>query len=243
MNKLITIYVKYLVSNEEFDLEVEKSIKVCDLKKLIEKKLNISYINKLLIKHKNRAIPSPLNDENLTLFESHFKNGDTIIIGKADAVGGGPDEFANLSEEFIRKDNVLSSDSNVPDWRCVAKGINLYGICQHDRCVAKGKQVIMNANSKEYDVVNESFMGICPMCHKHFDLDTCSFFMCDYKCEGKYFDKKKDEWVDLPDEIKSTSDRKDYYFDYQKVVEGKEGKVKYKKLILKVIRYHDANDK
>ena len=101
----------------------------------------------------------------------------------------------------------------------------------------------MNANSKEYDVVNESFMGICPMCHKHFDLDTCSFFMCDFKCEGKYFDKKKDEWVDLPDEIRSTSDRKDYYFNYQKVVEVKEGKVKYKKLILKIIRYHDANDK
>lgn len=243
MNKLITIHVKYLVSNEDFDLEVEKSIKVCDLKKLIENKLNISYENKLLIKHKYRPASSLLNDENLTLFESHIKNGDIIIIGKADVVGGGPDEFVNLSDEFIRKDNVLSSDSNVPDWRCVAKGINLYGICQQDRCVAKGKQVIMNVNSKEYDVVNESFMGICPMCHKHFDLDTCSFYMCDFKCEGKYFDKKRDEWVDLPDEIRSTSDRKDYYFDYQKVVEGKEGKVKYKKLILKVIRYHDANDK
>ena len=243
MNKLITIRVKYLVSNEDFDLEVEKSIKVCDLKKLIENKLNISYKNKLLIKHKNRNVPTSLNDENLTLFESHIKNGDIIIIGKADVVGGGPDEFANLSDEFIRKDNVLSSDSNVPDWRCVAKGINLYGICQQDRCVAKGKQVIMNVNSKEYDVVNESFMGICPMYHKHFDLDTCSFYMCDFKCEGKYFDKKRDEWVDLPEEIRSTSDRKDYYFDYKKVVEGKDGKVKYKKLILKVIRYHDANDK
>ena len=100
----------------------------------------------------------------------------------------------------------------------------------------------MNVKSKEYDVVNESFMGICPMCHKHFDLDTCSFFMCDYKREGIYFDKEKDDWVYLPGEINSTSGGKDFYFDYQKVVRGKEGKVKYKKLILKVIRYHDAND-
>ena len=130
MNKLITIHVKCLVSNEDIDLKVEKSIKVCDLKKLIENKLNISYTNKLLIMYKYIVVPSSLNDENRTLFEYHIKNGDILIIGKVDGVGEGSDDFSNISEEFIRKDNVLSSDSNVPDWRCVAKGINLYGICQ-----------------------------------------------------------------------------------------------------------------
>jgi hypothetical protein len=49
----------------------------------------------------------------------------------------------------------------------------------------------------------------------------------------------KDEWVDLPSEILKTSGGKDFYYDYNKVVDGKEGKVKYKKLILKVIEYHD----
>ena len=197
-----------------------------------------------MIKHKDRRNPTSLDDESLTLYEYHIQNDDIITVGMPSvAGGGGPDEFANLSEEFIRKDEVLSSDSNAPDWRAVGRGINLYGICQHDECVVKGKQVIMHVDSKEYNVVEESFMGICPMCKKHFDLDTCSFFMCDYKCEGKYFDKKKDDWVDLPGEIRSTSERKDFYFDFKKVVEGKEGKVKYKSLILRVVRLHDANDK
>jgi len=83
----------------------------------------------------------------------------------------------------------------------------------------------MYVNSKEYDVFDESFKGICPMCNKHFDLDTRSFYMCDYKYEGKYFDKRKDERVDLSGETRSTSDRKDFYFDFKKVVEGKDGKV------------------
>jgi len=232
------------VTDETFEFDVEKSMKVYELKKKIENKLGIRIYNHLMLKNIGRRNENSLNDESLTLNESRVKNGATITIGKSDVKGGGEDEFANLSQEFIRKDEVLSSDSKeVPDWRCIGKGINLYGICEQENCVAKGKQVIMNVYSNEFDVVKESFMGICPMCHKHFDLDTCSFFMCDYKNEGTYFDKKKDEWIDLPGEIESTSDRKDFYFDFKKAVEGKKGTVKYKKLILKVVRYHDANDK
>ena len=241
-NKEIKIFIKCLINNQTYEMDVDRSIKVYELKKKIENKVNFPINEKLMIKNIKRRNPICLNDESLTLYEYHIKNDGSIIIGKTD-VKGVSDDFANLNEEFIRKDKVLSSDSNVPDWRCVGKGINLYGICQQDRCVANGKQVIMHVYSEEYDVVNESFMGICPMCKKHFDLDTCSFYMCDFKCEGKYFDKKKDEWVDLPDEIRSTSGGKDFYFDYKKVVEGKEAELKYKKLKLKVVRFHDANDK
>ena len=244
-NKTKTIYIKYLRDvKKNFELEVERSIKVYELKKKIENKLGIAIHNHLMLKKAHRRNSISLTDENLTLDKCRITNGDEIIIVNTDVVGGGPDEFANLSKEFIRKDEVLSSDSkNVPDWRSVGPGINLYGICEQENCVAKGKQVIMHVYSNEFDVIKESFMGICPMCHKHFDLDTCSFFKCDYKTEGTYFDKKKDEWVDLPGEIENTSDGKDFYFDYKKVVQGKDGKVKYKKLILKVVRYHDANDK
>ena len=164
------------------------------------------------------------------------------INGPARCGGGGEESnrFANLSEEFIRKDNVSKYNPNIPKWRLIGKGINLYGICQNSNCVAKGKPVIKHVDSKEYDVYNEGFMGICPMCNKHFDLDTCSFYHCDYKCEGTYFDKSKDNWVDLPGDIQKTSGGKDFYYDYNKPVRGKEGKVKYKKLVLKVIQYHDS---
>ena len=160
-----------------------------------------------------------------------------FIVNQAISDGGGEDsvKFANLSNEFVR--NVVV-DPKFPDWRIIGKGINLFGICSNSSCAADGRQVIMPVTSSEYDLYGEGFLGICPMCKKHIELDTCGFYMCDYKCEGKYFDKWKDDWVDLPNEIHKTSDGKISYYDYNKSVDKKEGKVRYKKLVLKVINYH-----
>ena len=169
-------------------------------------------------------------------------NNDCTLVLISGYCGGGSgndyDTFANLSDEFIKRLDV-SDDDNIPDWRTVGKGINLYGICLNQNCEANGKQVINHIDAKEYNIIDEGFMGICPMCEKHFDLDTCSFYECDYKVIGTYFDKFDDEWVDLPDNIKKTNGGKLFYYDYTKNVRGKEGKVKYKRLILKVIDYHD----
>ena len=162
-----------------------------------------------------------------------------ILLNDKPISGGEENRFANLSDEFLRKDDVAHNNPNIPKWRYIGKGINLYGICNYSGCEAKGEQVIMHVKSDEYDVYKEGFMGICPMCKKHFDLDTCSFYKCDYKCVGTYFDKSDDTWVDLPGNVQKTSGGKDFYYDFNKPVRGKEGKVKYKKLILKVVNYHD----
>ena len=234
--------LKIIISNdseEPFMIEIDESKTLLDLKKLIAKNFNSLYTG-FIILNGNEALNS--NSNNKKLKDLNIKRILRICNIYLPA-GDLPNEFANLSEEFIRMDTVSSyNKSNIPDWRTVGRGINLYGICQRNECKAYGKQVIMPVNSKEYDIIKESFMGVCPMCHKHFDLDTCSFYLCDFKCEGTYFDNKKDEWVDLPNKVWKTSMGFDYYFDYEKIVPGKKGKVKYKKLILKVINYHDTED-
>lgn len=218
-----------------FQIEVDENMTFLELKKKIAQHYNGTTTD-FIVLNGNDIIDSTAN--NKTLNELDLKR--LIRIGDNYNPGGGDEnEFANLNKEFIRKDNVCSNNnSNIPDWRTVGMGINIYGICSNDKCRAKGNQVIMNVKSKEYNVIEEGFMGICPICKKYFDLDTCSFYKCDYKYEGTYFDRRKGEWVDLPNEIMKTSDRKDFYYDYKKVVEGQDGKVKYKKLILKVINYH-----
>ena len=231
--------IRFIVSwknNRPFQIEVDENMTFLELKKKIAEHYNETYTN-FNVLNGNDIIDNTAN--NKTLNKLNLKR--LIRIPDNYAPGGGynENEFANLNKEFIRKDNVCSNNnSNIPDWRTVGMGINLYGICSNDKCRAKGNQVIMNVGSKEYNVITEGFMGICPICKKYFDLDTCSFYKCDYKCEGTYFDRRKGEWVDLPNEIMKTSDRKDFYYDYKKVVEGQDGKVKYKKLILKVINYH-----
>ena len=201
-------------------------------------KLNISdKFYKFIFKGRTYIVNS-----NQTFSEIGINNDCSLFFNCPAIAGGGRDDystFANLSDEFIKRLDISYNDPNIPDWRAVGKGINLHGICLNKNCVAKGKQVISHIKSREYNIINEGFMGICPMCKKHYDLDTCSFYKCDYKVEGTYFDKFQDDWVDLPDIIKKTNGGKVFYYDYKKEIRGKEGKVRYKRLILKIINYHD----
>ena len=83
-----TIYVRYLLTGEEKELEVKMDEKIIEIKKRIENKLGITIINKLMIKHKQKRNQTSLNDENLTVKEAHIKNSDVITIGKTDVLGG-----------------------------------------------------------------------------------------------------------------------------------------------------------
>jgi hypothetical protein len=84
-----TIYIKYLVEgNEDKPLDVYPNEKISDVKKKIEKMLNITITNKLMIKHKQKRNQTSLENENLTVKEAHIKNGDTITIGKTEVIGG-----------------------------------------------------------------------------------------------------------------------------------------------------------
>ena len=224
--------------NNIIELDAETSITIGELRKLYASKGgNDSYvqwkINAVIIKDNQRLSDFLINRKMKKI---------TISVVHAIRGGGGNDTnvFANLNDDFITYRNVAKyDDPDVPDWRTVCKGINLYGICENSKCIAKGQTVIMMVDSKEIDLYKESFMGICPICKKHFDLDTCGFRYCDYQFEGCYFDKEKDDWINLPEDIKSTKDGKISYYDPNKVVEGKKGKVKYKTLILKVVKIHD----
>ena len=171
-----------------------------------------------------------------TFRELDVEEGHFINISEYYDSGPKYDRLANL--ELMRKDEVSNNNPNIPIWRTIGKGINLYGICNNDNCQAKRRQVIMQVASKEYNIFNQGFLGVCPMCKTHFNVDACSFYKCDYKCEGIYFDKMMGRWIDLPGNVQETSGGKDFYFDFNKNDSGNEGKVLYKKLILKVVNYH-----
>ena len=45
---------------------------------------------------------------------------DTMIVAINQVLSGGSEDmnrFANLSDEFLRKDDVAYNDPNIPDWR------------------------------------------------------------------------------------------------------------------------------
>jgi phage antirepressor YoqD-like protein len=83
-----TVIVKYLVTNQEIEVEIETNKKVSDLKAKIESLFNIKLKNKLMIQKKSKRKPTNLEDENQTIEEAHIHNNDKITIAKTDVSGG-----------------------------------------------------------------------------------------------------------------------------------------------------------
>ncbi len=83
-----TVSVKYLVTNQIIDIDIEINKKVKDLKAKIEELFKIKLINKLMIQRKGKRKPTNLNEEDITIKEARIHNGDKITIAKTDVLGG-----------------------------------------------------------------------------------------------------------------------------------------------------------
>ena len=150
--------VKFYITNprlKSFFIEVDNNITFLEFKQIIARFWNSTFTGFNLINGTDLLDSSkndvPIKELNLGRVLNYPDNYEP---------GGDEKTFANLNKEYIRKDNVCETkNSNIPDWRIVDMGINLYGICLNDDCKAKGKQVIMNVESEEFDVVKEGFMG------------------------------------------------------------------------------------
>ena len=105
---LITIFVRDLSIDQEYEISIDVSKKVKDLKKEIEELINRNIINKLMVKRKMRSNKTSLNDENASLKECHLHNGDVIFIGISNVCGGGGDssEQVNTGESFNIEINI-----------------------------------------------------------------------------------------------------------------------------------------
>ena len=100
-HRTIKLSIMYLETDEILDIEIERSKRVIDLKKEIEKLLGIKIPNTLQIK-RGMSQPKFLFDENATLEKCHLHNGDSIIIIPITHVyGGGGEEEPPKSSEII----------------------------------------------------------------------------------------------------------------------------------------------
>ena len=53
---------------------------------------------------------------------------------------------------------------NVPCYRLVKKGINIFGICKCGKCPARDKEVIARISQDKLDLVKEKEKSLCPQC-------------------------------------------------------------------------------
>ena len=75
-----------------------------------------------------------------------------------------------------------------PDYRTVTKGINIYGICKGNNCIAYKKEVVVpQKKKKKFDLIKEKDNLECPECKGVVIPKTLGFHLCKYKISGKVF--------------------------------------------------------
>ena len=188
-NKEKEIIIKDFAKNEEHIMNVDTSMKICELKEKIGNKIGRKINNKLMIKHVHRPNPTSLNDENLTLKEVHFRNGDVIIIGKEQVKGGGG--IMNFTD--VSKGNTINLDFSpyAPSYRTPTKGINIFGICKCKLCKANGQEVVVPVKQNKINLVEEKFNQKCPECDSVIEPKTVGFYLCKYHIYGEKIEEKK----------------------------------------------------
>ena len=101
-------------TNKEYEITIDLSKTILDLKKEISMILNREPPDCLMIKSKARINVRPLpNNDDMILADCHIHNGDTIIIGRDILKGGGGEKInMEINIQFIRisKDKIYPSN-------------------------------------------------------------------------------------------------------------------------------------
>ncbi len=125
---------------------------------------------------------------------------------------GMPVAFVDVSNGKVKS---LEFREDVPKWRIVTLGLNIFGICKNKDCEANGEEVVYNTeilNDKLHFILNEEIPNIrCPLCKKIIKPKTCGFWECEYQFSGKkIIDGEIECYESKP---KETKDDEFEYFD------------------------------
>lgn len=131
------------------------------------------------------------NSQKLNTNESYtFADGQKVKIRDAQSL----ECFgANFTDLTVGKIKLIKTSNKAPKWRCVTKGINLFGICKNDKCEAYKKEVIHMIKEKEFSLTENNGLMKCPICNQNIISKTVGFYNCYYNYFGIKYDEDKDE--------------------------------------------------
>jgi len=141
-------------------------------------------------------------DEKITLADYNIQEGCTLNL-LLRLRGGGPPSFHFIDIEK-GKIIILPFSEDAPEWRSVIKGLNLFGICENDKCKAYKKEVIHKVGfPKTKFSIGDNIEEIkCPICGCIIISQSCGFWECEYQFIGDKIEKGKKIHVDTnPKEV------------------------------------------
>ena len=178
---MITIYIS--VEYKDQDIPIRFPSKGGNITQLLQamKEVNINFPKKflLIIKKDDEEIKK---DENQLLY---FDDKEIIILKDISYL-------ENLTLDYFNIDDInnlinikpIFDDKNIPLWRIVFPGINLWGECTNKNCDAYNQIVAYFVESNELNLIENNKMK-CPICNTEFNCSNICFFNCYYNYYGK----------------------------------------------------------
>ena len=148
-------------------------------------------------------------EDNRTLADYNIQKENKLDLVLRLRGGGFPINFVDV-EKGITK-NLDFSDS-APRWRYADIGLNIFGICKKENCVAFNKEVVFYAGINLKFNLQQNIVNIkCPMCDGIIMPKTCGFWKCKYKFEGDKIEKGELKHINT--KYKETNGDKFEYLD------------------------------
>lgn len=198
---------------------IQASMTVLELKQSLEKSLEISAKNQVLV-FKECELD---NDENF-LCEYHLKYGSIInlVLKMKSALNNSALCYVNRidnSQVILEEYNLFET----PKWRTLTSyGLCIEGFCTNISCPAFQKLVLISKGIGYYDLASDQYNNFCPCCSKYvkpeiFAFVNCSFCYFGMQCE---FDRQVQKIVDvetmIPDGEYTVLDLQEIYkYDWQ----------------------------
>lgn len=206
MNEISLLFVYH---EKSIFLKFPKTTKIKDaLTKFLKESNSINDLSpeRITFLFKNKILNKEQNLEKslLQIFKGY--NNQIKVLDECNVIGGGPVTFCDVNKKITDSHKLTIPTKG--SYRITEKGINIYGLCKGNNCIAKDKEVIVPIQKKFFDLVNEKYDLKCPKCSNIIIPKTVGFRDCEYQISGKKYENEKiedfcfTEIADSPNEIK-----------------------------------------
>ena len=124
---------------------------------------------------------------------SDYNIGTEATLHLITCLSGPQPVFADLENADLTERQWSKNVDEVPDWRGASRGLCVEGTCQNKKCLAFGKNVIMNQGLGDFDLIMDAYKCKCPMCESNVEPMTCAFVNCEFTWIGTKAPMKRSE--------------------------------------------------
>lgn len=192
--RFIHISVKIPETVRVYHLHVPKGTILKEISNTMSRLLNLDPLRTTFVFYLGREVLSPSS----TLLQNKIRDGTTLVASMLTTGYSKPKmttfyKSITKSKSFDKSASLKGFDNtSKPDYRLTTGtdmlGLNLFGTCQNERCIAYDKLVTFHIGMGVFSLMDLLNNTKCIPCRRSVKISKVSLTNCFWKVEGNYYD-------------------------------------------------------